>query len=83
VQKVKRQSRGSGGIAPPFLTSALQGGEWSASCPYHFPLRKESLVTIGYGSRWVPGSVWMLWKRQKYCTSRNKTLCACDCQWMI
>jgi hypothetical protein len=24
---------GSGGIAPPFLTLALDGGEWSASCP--------------------------------------------------
>jgi hypothetical protein len=26
----------SGGIAPPFLTSALDGGEWSASRPGHF-----------------------------------------------
>jgi hypothetical protein len=25
--------RGSGGITPPFLTSALDGSEWSASCP--------------------------------------------------
>jgi hypothetical protein len=24
---------GNGGIAPPFLTSTLGGGEWSASCP--------------------------------------------------
>jgi hypothetical protein len=24
---------GSGGIGPPFFTSALYGGEWSASCP--------------------------------------------------
>jgi hypothetical protein len=27
---------GGGGIAPTFLTSALDGGEWSASCPSHF-----------------------------------------------
>jgi hypothetical protein len=27
---------GSGGIAPPFLTSALDGGEWSASRPCRF-----------------------------------------------
>jgi hypothetical protein len=27
---------GSGGIAPPFLTSALDGGEWSASRLGHF-----------------------------------------------
>jgi hypothetical protein len=26
---------GSGGIAPPFLTSAFDGDEWSASCPGH------------------------------------------------
>jgi hypothetical protein len=27
---------GYGGIAPPFLTLALDGGEWSASCPSCF-----------------------------------------------
>jgi hypothetical protein len=27
---------GSGGIAPPFLTSALDEGEWSAVCPGRF-----------------------------------------------
>jgi hypothetical protein len=27
---------GSGGIAPPFLTSALDGGGWSASRPCRF-----------------------------------------------
>jgi hypothetical protein len=27
---------GSGGIAPPFLTSALVGGEWSAFRPGRF-----------------------------------------------
>jgi hypothetical protein len=26
----------SGGIAPPFLSSALDGGEWSAWRPGHF-----------------------------------------------
>jgi hypothetical protein len=30
---------GSGGIAPPFLTSALDGDEWSASRPGRFTLR--------------------------------------------
>jgi hypothetical protein len=28
-------TRGSGGVAPPFLNSALDGGEWSASRPGH------------------------------------------------
>jgi hypothetical protein len=27
----------NGSIAPPFLTLALDGGEWSASCSCHFP----------------------------------------------
>jgi hypothetical protein len=27
---------GSGGIAPPFLTSVLDGREWSDSCPGRF-----------------------------------------------
>jgi hypothetical protein len=31
----------SGGIAPLFLTSALDGGEWSASRPCHFTPGKE------------------------------------------
>jgi hypothetical protein len=26
----------SGGIVPPFLTSAVGGGEWSISCQGHF-----------------------------------------------
>jgi hypothetical protein len=30
---------GSGGIPPPFLTLALDGGEWSASGPYFFTPR--------------------------------------------
>jgi hypothetical protein len=41
---------GSGGIAPPFLTPALDRGEWSASRSGRFPPGKESLVTIGYES---------------------------------
>jgi hypothetical protein len=38
---------GSGGIAPPFLTSTLDGGEWSASRPGRFAAGKERLVPIG------------------------------------
>jgi hypothetical protein len=33
--------RGSGGIAPPFLTSALDEGKWSASSPGHFIPRER------------------------------------------
>jgi hypothetical protein len=35
-----------------FLTSALAGGEWSASCPCHFMPRKKALHTHCTGC-WV------------------------------
>jgi hypothetical protein len=38
---------GSGGIAPPFLTSALDEGEWLASCPDCFTPGKTPPVPIG------------------------------------
>jgi hypothetical protein len=31
---------GREGIAPPFLNSAIDGHEWSASCPHHFTPRE-------------------------------------------
>jgi hypothetical protein len=33
---------GNEGIAPPFLTSPLDGGEWTASRPYRFTPREKS-----------------------------------------
>jgi hypothetical protein len=43
---------GSGGIALPFLTSALDGGEWSASRPCRFnPGERAS------GTHWIGGWV--------------------------
>jgi hypothetical protein len=41
------EDMGSGGIAPPFLTLALDRGEWSASCPCHFTPRERAPVPIG------------------------------------
>jgi hypothetical protein len=43
---------GSGGIAPRILTSALDGGEWSASCPACFTPRERAPATHWIGS-WV------------------------------
>jgi hypothetical protein len=43
---------GSGGIAPTFLTSALDGGEWSTSRPCRFTPGKGPS-----GSRWMGGWV--------------------------
>jgi hypothetical protein len=40
---------GNGGIAPLFLTSALNGGEWSASCPGRFNNRNRAPSTNRIG----------------------------------
>jgi hypothetical protein len=41
------------------MTSALDGGEWSASLPSHtLPLGKGPLVTNGQESGWAPEPVW-------------------------
>jgi hypothetical protein len=43
-----------------FLTSALEGGEWSASRPSRaLPPGKEPLVPIVYEAVWAPEPVWM------------------------
>jgi hypothetical protein len=41
----------SGGKAPPFLTSALDGGEWSASGPGHFTPGETPQVPTGLDRR--------------------------------
>jgi hypothetical protein len=43
---------GTGGISAPFLTSMLDGGEWSPSRRGRLTPGKESLVTSGIGG-WV------------------------------
>jgi hypothetical protein len=43
---------GSSGIAPPFLTSALDGGEWSTSCRVHFTADERTPST-----HWIRGWV--------------------------
>jgi hypothetical protein len=43
---------GSGGIAPPFFTFALAGGEWSASCPCRVTLWERAP-----GTRFIEGRV--------------------------
>jgi hypothetical protein len=55
----------SGGIAPPYLTSALDGGESSASRPGRFTSWKTPSGTHWIGG-WVgPRAGWTLWRRQK------------------
>jgi len=55
-----------------FLTSALDGGKWSASCPVN-----ESPVPTGYEAEWAPEPVWARWREEKVpAPVRNRTLVA-------
>jgi hypothetical protein len=47
---------GSGGVAPPFFTSALEGSEWLASRPDRFTPTERALDTHRIGG-WVGPSV--------------------------
>jgi hypothetical protein len=51
---------GIGGTAPPFLTSALDGGEWSDLLSDCFTA-SERVPPIG----WAPEPAWTLWNRKK------------------
>jgi hypothetical protein len=49
---------GSGGMVPPFLTSALDRGEWLASCPGHFTSRE-----IAPGAHFIGGYILYIFKK--------------------
>jgi hypothetical protein len=64
---------GSGGIAPRFLTSALDGGEWSASGTSRFTTGE-----IAPGTHWIGGWVGPkagldAVKNRIYCHAGNRT----------
>jgi hypothetical protein len=48
-----------------FLTSALDGGQWSASRPAALAPRREAPVPIGMEAGWAPDPVWTLWSREE------------------
>jgi hypothetical protein len=52
---------GSGGMTTHSLTSALDGGEWSASRPGRFTPGEKPLVTIGYEAGWNSEPSWTRW----------------------
>jgi hypothetical protein len=64
---------GSGGIAPPFLTSALDGSKGSASRTVRLTLGEEIPVPSGQeaGCSLVPA--WMLWRTEKSCPAVIQT----------
>jgi hypothetical protein len=49
---------------PSFLTSALDGGEWSASCLGRFT--PGEIIPGTYEAGWVPEPVWTLCRGEKY-----------------
>jgi hypothetical protein len=63
--------RRSGDIAPPFFTSLLDGGDWSASLPSRFSPGESSPISIGWEAGWVLESVWTLWRRGKILSCRE------------
>jgi hypothetical protein len=46
------------------LTSALDGGEWSASRPGGFTPGVRSPLSIAWEAEWVLEPVWTLWRRE-------------------
>jgi len=50
---------------PSFLTSALEGGEWSASRSGRLTYEQQLTTPAAYEVVWAPGSVWTSWKRQR------------------
>jgi hypothetical protein len=58
---------GSGGKGPlhAFLISALDGGEWSASCSHCFNPGDNVLGTTGLETGLAQESVWTRWRREK------------------
>jgi hypothetical protein len=54
--------KGSRGINPLIVNSALSGGEWSTSRLAALP-REGTLIPIGYVAAWFPG---MFQRREKF-----------------
>jgi hypothetical protein len=49
-----------------FLTSAVVGGEWSASRPGRFTSGERAPGAHLKGARWAPEPVWMMWRGEKF-----------------
>jgi hypothetical protein len=63
---------GSRGIPPPFLTSALDGGEWSASCPSR-STHRETVPNTHWIGGWVGlrGGLEAVEKKKNSCPCRE------------
>jgi hypothetical protein len=67
INQAPRQEHiwGSGSVAPQFLNSALDRGEWSPSRPGHFISGEESpTLPIGYKDGCDPEPAWTLRRKE-------------------
>jgi hypothetical protein len=68
------KTNGGGGIATPFLTSALGEGEWSASHPGRFTLGERNPGTHWAGTCVRPSAgLYTVEKRNNLASARNPT----------
>jgi hypothetical protein len=64
----------NGGIAPPFLTSALDGVEWSASNNGRFTWWERGSGSHWIWAGWAPEPVWTVCSTENSLASaRNRT----------
>jgi hypothetical protein len=64
----------SKGIALPFLTTKLDGGDWSAAGPCFFTPGQTFSDTIGKEAGWSEEPVWTQWRREQSLTAgENRT----------
>jgi hypothetical protein len=55
-----------------YLTSAQDGGEWSASSPGSLIFKEKAARTHCNGTGWASEPVWALWKKNPFST-RDRT----------
>jgi len=56
---------GNSGTAAPFLTPALDGGEWLTSRTFRFTPQERTPLRIGQEAGWALEPVWAFWRREK------------------
>ena len=64
-----------------FLTSVLDGGEWSASGPGRFTFRSKPRYPANREARWAAESVWTFGRRNKFIFCATSWICSVASIW--